>query len=60
MLIPGLRRTAEQRLHEFTGADPAVIETFLTGKEERRQELARLIEQDETENEEFYRELGDR
>jgi hypothetical protein len=60
MPIPGLRRKAEQRLHEFTGSDPATIETFLTGREGRRQDLARLIQQDETENEDFYRELGER
>jgi hypothetical protein len=60
MPIRGLRREAEQRLHEFTGFDLATVETFLAGKESRRYQLARLIQQDETDNEEFYRELGDR
>jgi hypothetical protein len=60
MPIRGLRREAEQRLHEFTGFDRTTVETFLADKESRRHELARLIHQDEIDNEEFYRELGDR
>jgi hypothetical protein len=40
--------------------DAAAIEAFLDRSGERRQELARLVQEDEVENEEFYRGLGDR
>jgi hypothetical protein len=60
MTTRGLRYEAEQRLQDLTGMDVAAIEAFLDRNGERRQELARLVHEDEVENEEFYRGLGDR
>jgi glutamate dehydrogenase/leucine dehydrogenase len=60
MTVRGLKQTAEQRLHDLTGLDPSAIEAFLKQNDERRQELAQLVRAEEAENEEFYRELGDR
>jgi hypothetical protein len=60
MTTRGLRHETEQRLRDFTGMDAAAIEAFLDRSGERRQELARLVHEDEVDNEEFYRGLDNR
>jgi hypothetical protein len=60
MTARGVRQTAEQRLQDATGFDRATVEAFLSRNEERRQEIGRLVREDEAANEEFYLGLGDR
>ena len=59
MTARGLKPETERRISELIGAEPDAAGAYLAGAE-RRDEILRIVKQDEAENEEFYRELGDR
>jgi hypothetical protein len=60
MTTRGLRPDIQQRLQHLTGADPEAVATFVSRNEARIAEIARIVHEDEVENAEFYRQLGDR
>jgi hypothetical protein len=60
MTTRGLRPDTQEKLQHLIGADPEVVAAFLVRRAARREQVVHIVQQDETENADFYRELGDR
>lgn len=60
MTTRGLRTDARERLQTLIGGEPEAIEAFLLRNADRREQIAQIVQQEEAEFADFYRELGDR